>query len=453
MLPLFIRPKPIQVPTPVIQICKQLTTKGFQAFLVGGAVRDQLLKAKPTDWDITTDAYPEIIAKIFHHTVTTGKRFGTITVLHDGYSVEVTTMRSESTYSDGRHPDAVKFCRDLQLDLARRDFTINAIAYDPLTERYIDPYLGMKDLSKKLIRTVGNANTRFCEDALRMLRLIRLSAVLDFKPDKTTLAGFQPQLINKVANERIKVELDKLLLAENITTGLKLMFVSGIMAEILPELARCANVYQGDYHHLDVLGHSIIAAQATKPILHLRLAALLHDIGKPDTYTSDESGIHFYGHDKLGAKIAKSILQRFTYAKQLREKVTLLIKHHMFQIHPRSSDKAIRRFMARVKRENIHDLLELRKADIMAMKHNPRQAWEYYKIMAARINEIVNEKQALSVNDLVVSGTDLINELDLSPGPKIGKILDHLLQLVLDDPELNTYGHLIQAAKTYINQV
>ena len=448
---MFQRKRRISIPEAVKQICHKLNEHGYQAYIVGGAVRDALLELNPTDWDITTDALPDRVRQIFPKNIPSGQRFGTITVVSDNLLVDVTTMRREALYSNQRHPDYVKFCNDIEQDLSRRDFTINAVAYNPLTNQFIDPFGGITDLCRKRIRTVGNAKLRFSEDALRMLRLIRFSAVLNFKPETQTIAAIQPKLLIKIASERIKDELSKLLVADKIVKPLQLMYTSGIMEQILPELAHTANISQGAYHRWDVLGHLIMTAQSVKPDLNLRLAALFHDIGKSETRIQDESGIHFYGHDKIGAAMTHSILTRLTFSKRIQDKVSLLIKHHMFQIHPNSTDKAIRKLIAKVGTDNIHDLLELRKADIMAMKYHPRQTLNYYRLMRKRIDEILAENHAFTRKDLAVSGSDLINELNLTPGPQIGQILKYLLDIVIEQPKINNYTELIERARKYIN--
>lgn len=440
----------INVPESVLTICRTLHDHGFQAYVVGGAVRDALLGKSPTDWDVTTDARPNQVEAIFPKTIPTGKQYGTITVVLNGQSVEVTTMRRDAHYSDGRRPDYVEFASDLSADLSRRDFTVNAIAYDPLTEVFYDPYKGIKDLRRKVLRTVGDPYQRFSEDALRMLRLIRFSAALDFRPDKKAIKGIQPSLIVNVANERIREELSKLLLADSIAKPLELFYTSGLLEKIIPELAATAGINQGSNHVWDVLGHSIMACQAVKSKLHLRWGALLHDIAKPKTFSQDEDGIHFYGHDHLGAEMAEEILRRLTYSNKIQAQVSLLIMHHMYQIHPHSSDKAFRRLIHRVGVENIYDLLELRKADVLAMKQNPRQVLTYYQLMRARVEGIIAADHAFNLKDLAVTGSDLIKELNLTPGPIIGKILDYLLDQVLDQPELNTKTDLLTLANRYL---
>jgi poly(A) polymerase/tRNA nucleotidyltransferase (CCA-adding enzyme) len=446
---LFRKAKHPKTPEPILAICRTLSGHGFQAYVVGGAVRDSLLGKPPTDWDVTTDATPEQVQQIFPKTLATGAKYGTITVRVDSQFVDVTTMRKDARYSDARHPDSVEFTTDLTTDLGRRDFTVNAIAYDPLTQTFCDPYHGLKDLRRRLLRTVGDPRSRFSEDALRMLRLIRFSATLEFKPERRTLDGIQPHLIARIAGERLKEEFNRLLLANNIVQPLQLLYTSGLLKYIIPELAAAAGVDQGSNHPWDVLGHSIISCQAVKPELHLRLAALLHDVAKPQTISEDQKGMHFYGHDQLGAAMAKEILRRLTYSKRIQAKVRLLVKHHMFQIHPYSSDRAIRRLIHRVGKENIYDLIELRKADVLGMNHNPKHVWAYYQAMIERVDQIIDADNAFALKDLAVTGTDLIEELNLQPGPLIGRILSHLLDKVLDEPELNNRRQLLAIAKEF----
>ncbi len=447
---MLIRKHKLNPPPEVIELCQTLHHAGYQVYLVGGAIRDTLLGQLPTDWDVTTDATPDQIEGLFKKTIPTGKQFGTITVIIKGNGIEVTTMRQDAHYSNQRHPDYVLFTTDINQDLSRRDFTINAIAYDPFRAKFIDPYQGMADIKRKRLRTVGDPRQRFKEDALRMMRLIRFSATLGFRVDKKTRTGIESQLINQVANERILVEFNKLLLAENIIKPLKLMYTSGLMQEVLPELAAGKDVEQGSYHHWDVLGHSILTCQSIAPKLHLRWAALLHDLGKPITISYDERGTHFYGHDTIGAELAETVLRRLTASKELQTRVSLLIKHHMFQLHPHSSDKAFRRLIRQVGKKEIMDLLELRKADIVAAKHNPKETQEYYSAMQTRINQILDEEHAFSLKDLAISGNDLINELHIPPSPLVGAILNSLLDQVVDNPELNNYSTLINLAKDYL---
>lgn len=440
----------LQIPKDIYQVCSKLHEHSFQAYIVGGAIRDALMKKEPKDWDVTTDATPEQVKAIFPKTIPTGEKFGTIIVKSGNTFVDVTTMREDANYSDRRRPDSVKFTSNLFLDLQRRDFTINAIAYDPIKNQIIDIFQGTKDLKRKIIRTVGNSRDRFNEDALRMLRLVRFTATLNFKPHRSAVKAINPELIKNVANERIQDELNKLLVAENIIPALKLLYNSGLLARIIPELTAGAGIKQGKNHQFDVLEHSFWTAQYVKPLLHLRLAALLHDVGKPITISHDETGIHFYKHEQVGAELSKKILKRLAYSRAIQEQVTLLVQEHMFQIHPHSTDKAIRRFIAKVGPEQAYDLIELRKADVMAMKHDPKSTWEYYQSMLARLDSIIMESHAFTVKELAITGSDLIRECQLKPGPLIGQILNQLLDQVLDEPKLNNYETLIAIAKKLV---
>ncbi len=447
---LWTRSKSIHVPPSVLNLCHHLQTNGYQTYVVGGAVRDAVRGEEPTDWDVTSDALPDQIEQLFRKTIPTGKKYGTITVLIDSTPIEVTTMRKDAPYSDGRRPDTVTYTSDITLDLGRRDFTINAIAYDPLLQRFVDPYNGRKDVRRRLLRTVGNPVARFNEDALRMLRFLRFSATLNYRLDNQAIQALNPALLVHVAWERIRDELSKLLLATNFIPAMQLCYTSGIMNIILPELTSCAGVYQGNRHKWDVLGHSLMCAQAIEPQLPLRLAALLHDIGKPSTTSIDQKGIHFYNHDQIGTQLAKTCLQRLKYSNEMQRKVDTLVRWHMFPIHPQSTDKAIRRFIAKCGSEHIEDLIQLRKADILAMHHNPKQAWQYYQAMTNRIREITAYEQPLSVRELAIDGEDLLQHFSLTPGPLIGATLNHLLEIVLEDPSSNTASILIDAATSYI---
>ncbi len=449
---MLIRPKSIPLPQAIWDLCHQLHQHGYQSYIVGGAIRDVLRSQIPLDWDITTDALPVEVEQLFQRTIPTGKTFGTITVRQGDYLVEITTMRQDANYSDGRRPDQVIYTNDIVLDLKRRDFTINAIAYDPISQNYVDPHRGIKDIRKRRLRTVGLAKDRFNEDALRMLRLVRFYATLGFKPDPAAIAGLEPSLLKNVAWERIGEEFRKLILGNEIVAALQLLYTSGMLEYILPELAKGASVYQGNRHQFDVLGHQIQTAQAIQPILHLRLAALLHDIGKPETVFEDDGGIHFYTHDTLGAELARTCLRRMCCSKALIKRVSNLIEYHMFPIHPHSTDRAIRRFIAKVGEENILDLIELRKADVLAMKHNPTQVWQYYQQMQTRIEEVLAVEHGFSITDLAINGQDLLEHFGLSPSPLIGEILNYLLAEVIDDPLINQTEALLDKTRVYLGK-
>ena len=424
--------------------CQTLANGGFHAYIIGGAVRDSILGMVPLDWDITTNALPVQMEKLFEKTIPTGKEFGTITVMIDNEPIEITTMRQDGRYSDGRRPDDVVFTDNILLDLGRRDLTVNAIAYDPFTDSFIDPYRGISHIKRRRLVTVGSPLERFQEDPLRMLRLIRFQAVLGFRVDKNAVQAIQPALMSKISAERIQQEMSKLLLGHGLAPALELFYRSGLMEEVLPELAVCAGVQKGGRHRFDVLGHSIMAAHFIRPQLHLRWAALLHDIGKPVQTGRD--------HAQVGAELTEKILRRLRYSNQLISQVKTLVANHMYEVHPHSSERAIRRFIAKFGPQTALDLVELRRADAAGMYGDPRQIIHYVQTMKGRVEEILETDAALSLRDLDIDGTQLMNELHLKPGPLIGQILDHLLQLVLEDPTLNNRQLLLQEARLFLEQ-
>lgn len=449
---MLFRPRPIQMPPKVGSVCLALTDAGYQAYVVGGAVRDCLRGLTPKDWDIATDALPDQVEQLFPQTTPTGKRFGTITVVHKNQQIEVTTLREEGRYTDRRRPESVSYTDSILKDLQRRDFTCNAIAFDTKNNRYIDPHKGISDIRHKRLRAVGQASARFQEDPLRILRLIRFVATLKFTPDEKCLQAIHPQSLSAVSWERIRDEWSKLLLANHIEYPFELMYTTGILKQIVPELADCAQVYQGTRHRYDVLGHLIKTAEAIKPELHLRLAALFHDIAKPTTKRENNSELSFHGHDRDGAEMTRVILSRFRYSKQEIAHVATLVRWHMFTIQPHSTDKAIRRFIAKVGRAHIFDLLELRRADMVTMRINPRQALDYGRNLQARINEVLTRDHIFTVSDLAVNGRDLMEAFSLKPGPLVGKLLSHLLEQVLEDPECNQKDQLRNLAAIWLKE-
>jgi len=443
------RPKPLSLHPSAEAVCSRLHSLGFKAYVVGGAVRDSLRGLHPDDWDITTDAPPEEVEQAFTDTYPTGKEFGTISVKKGGMLLEVTTMRRDSDYSDMRRPDQVSYTRCIEEDLKRRDFTVNAIAYDPACGRFIDPYAGIKDIRRRCLRTVGDPSDRFAEDPLRMLRLLRFMATLQYRPSRKTWTAVEPSLIDTVSRERIADELSKLLTAAKPAKALEGMYDLGIMDRILPELAAGAGIAQGDRHHWDVLGHSIRATEAVKPELTLRLAALLHDIGKPPTYEEASDRIRFSQHEQVGSEMARRRLLKLRFRRSTADYVAHLIRWHMFPIHPRSTDKALRRFAAKVGLDAVWDLLELRRADIMAMRFQPRQALEYGRTLARRLEEVLSQSNVYSTHDLAVGGEDIMQVLGIEPGPEVGRVLNYLLDQVLADPDKNQRDVLLALAREY----
>lgn len=432
-----------------LEIIKTLKSRGFAAYLVGGCVRDSLLGFPPSEWDITTSAQPEEVIKIFAKTIPTGLAYGTITVMLPDGQYEVTTFRSDEKYVDGRHPLNVRFTDDIHKDLSRRDFTVNALAYDPETDRLIDDCDGQGDLKNKIIRSVGDPAARFSEDGLRPVRACRFAAKLGFEIEPKTFAAIAKTLpiVKKVAVERIHDEIMKLLAADKPSLGFEPMRRSGLLKLILPELETCFGVGQPpQFHQYDVYWHSLYscdAAPKNDPIL--RLAALLHDIAKPRCKAGDT----FYNHDQAGAALAENILKRLKFSGNDIDRISNLVANHMFDYTSAWSDSAVRRFLRRIGGvSNVADLFALRRADVEAMvKINNG---EYLLELQKRIDKIVAEEHALNVNDLRVDGHDVMQTLNLLPGPRVGQILNDLLEKVLDDPSLNERETLLRLIKEHV---
>jgi tRNA nucleotidyltransferase (CCA-adding enzyme) len=440
-----------------------------QVYLVGGAVRDLLRGKKAKDWDLATDALPEEVIALFHRkkglnsfVVPTGIKHGTVTVHFKGLSMEVTTFRSESGYSDGRRPDKVEFGDSIEVDLSRRDFTMNAAAYRLPSGPLVDPFDGKKDIKKRLIRSVGKPEERFSEDGLRPVRALRFASQLDFTLDEELLAAISGAIpfTAKVAPERIRDEIDKILATDRPSTSLLLMEKTGLLGLLIPELEACRGVRQDrngfGFHRFDVMDHSLLACDYAAREGHGRdfsgetrlcrcLAALYHDIGKAVTaQMGEDGGWTFYRHEKESAALARAILSRFRYPNAIIDRVCHLIEEHMFSYNESWTGAAVRRFVIRAGEENLSDLFALRRADIYGMAaHEPK--WDTLLPLHDRIREVLERGRALSVKDLAVSGNDLMS-LGISPGKSIGIILRELLEAVLEDPALNTREKLMEIA-------
>ena len=433
----------IALPRKVMMIIKNLQLHGYEAYAVGGCVRDSILARRPKDWDITTSARPEEVKKLFRRTVDTGIEHGTVTVLlgRDGY--EVTTYRIDGAYEDSRHPKEVLFTNRLEEDLRRRDFTINAMAYNDEV-RLVDVFGGMQDLNHHLIRCVGDPRERFSEDALRILRAVRFSAQLNFPIEEETAEAVRelaPTLEN-ISAERIQAELVKLLVSahpERIQDAYEL----GITRIILPEWDAMAGVEQNTPHHkYDVAQHTLHALKYVKRDKILRLTMLFHDMGKPAKKTTDAEGIdHFHGHAELSAKMAKEILQRLKFDNDTIGKVTKLVKNHDRKIIPHA--KYVRRALCDLGEEIFLRLLEVKHADVMAQSTCRRE--EKLEELV-RLREVYEEIKAadncFSLKQLAVSGKDLI-AAGITPGPAVGQTLSDLLDRVLEEPQLNTKEKLL----------
>lgn len=440
----------ITIPSNVKYIIDEFYKNNYEAFMVGGCIRDALLCKTPKDYDIATSAKPEITEKLFKRTIPTGIKHGTVTVLIDNEPYEVTTYRTEGEYKDNRRPDEVYFVSDIKEDLSRRDFTINAFAYNS-REGLKDFFGGLDDLTNGLIRSVGDANKRFNEDALRMLRAIRFSTQLNFDIEENTLNAIKDNkdLIKNISAERIRDELCKILISNNVRTGLNLLKECGLLQIVIPEIVPSIGFDQKNMHHFeDVFNHTLSVIEKCPEDLNIRLAALLHDIGKPDVFFIDDKGNgRFFGHNTKSEKIARDILNRLRFDNKTIKSVCILVREHM-NVLDNASNLAIKRLINRVSKENIYSLLELQKADILSLK-DPNVALYKVSDMRTKIDNIIDSNTPLTVKDLAIDGGKLINELQIKPGKLVGDILNHLLELVLKNPELNNYNSLITEAKKY----
>ncbi|MFA6458847.1 MAG: HD domain-containing protein [Candidatus Paceibacterota bacterium] len=451
------------IPLQVISAIETLEKAGFKAYLVGGSVRDLLLGKKPKDWDITTNAKPEQIQGLFTKTVYENV-YGTVAVIDETTedislkSIEITPFRLESDYSDRRHPDQVKFSDKIEDDLKRRDFTINAIAVslsNGAIKDIIDLYSGFQDIKDKTIRTVGDAASRFNEDALRMMRAIRLAVELGFTIDKNTLDGIKmnSNLLKEVSIERIRDEFTKIILSEQPKSGIELMQSAGLLFHVTPELEKAIGVGQNQAHAYDVWEHLLRSLQCAADkdwSLEIRLAALFHDISKPKTKgLSRETGIiTFYGHEMAGSRETRKILERMRFSREIIEIVVKLVRWHMFFSDTEVVTlSAVRRMIANVGKDLIWDLMDLRVCDRVGTgrpKENPYRLRKY----KAMVEEAL--KDPVSVSMLKIDGNRIMEICNIKPGPKIGFILHALFNEVLDDPKLNTAEQLEKRAEELI---
>lgn len=428
---------------------ERLQSKGAQAYLVGGCVRDHLRGVVPHDYDLTTDAMPEEVLRFFAdcRTVPTGLQHGTVTVLVDDMPLEITTFRVDGDYRDARHPDQVSFTKSFREDAARRDFTVNAMGYSP-TEGVVDFYGGQKDLQNRIIRTVGDAKTRFGEDALRILRALRFSSVLDFEIEAETkqAAELLAPSLRAVSVERIYEELCKMLCGPRVLDVC--LQNRAVMASVIPALRDCFDFDQKNPHHIhDVYTHSLHTVAATPPDKILRLAALFHDIGKPHCFTLDEKGIgHFYGHASISADMAEEILLSMHAEKETVQSVKELVKHHG---DPLPNDNyGLRKLIAKKGELYIDRLLALQRADTASLAPHCRDRLNEYDRIEQQIREILFEKPCLSVRDLCVNGRDIM-ALGIPKGPQIGACLAHLLDLVMAEKIKNEREALQKEIRRY----
>lgn len=442
-----------RMPDILVQFSKPFSDNGFSLYAVGGAVRDFCLGKTGSDYDFTTDARPEDVIRIFKHVIPTGIKHGTVTVLFKGEKFEVTTFRTESGYTDKRHPESVSFDATLEEDLKRRDFTINALAVKLPGRRIIDMFSGLEDLKAGIIRCIGDPADRFQEDALRMLRACRFAASLGFRIENETFDAIKKlkQNIRFVSMERIQEELSRIVMSDNPDKGFSALRESGLLELLLPELHGCIGVEQKGLHHEDVYDHSIstlLEAAGQGWSLEVRLASLLHDIGKPACKGELRDGrFTFNGHDIKGSELAAQILSRLKYPNAVIKAVSSMVANHMFSYSSDWTDGAVRRFISRCQDAGgPENVIRLRLADQMAISksaYNPLAAELLQRIKAIRA-------PLLTVNSLALTGNDLI-AMGLEPGPGFSEIKNFLLEQVLDRPELNNKKDLSEILEKHLN--
>jgi tRNA nucleotidyltransferase (CCA-adding enzyme) len=442
------------VPPDVLGLCERLRSKGKRGWIVGGCVRDMLLGRRASDWDVATDARPKELLAIFPGAVPTGIEHGTVTVVKDGRHYEVTTLRGEGTYTDGRRPDWVDFVDDITADLARRDFTVNAIALDPVDGAIIDPHGGRADLRARLLRAVGDARARFSEDGLRVLRAARFVATLEMDLEPATRAAIRPTLdtFRKVAHERVRDEWLKAMKAREPSRAFEVMRETGILEVTCPELLLGVAMEQNRWHAYDVWHHALACMDACAADPVLRIAALLHDVGKPATrqWSEKTSDYTFYDHDRVGAEIAGPIAERMRFSNEERARIVALVRNHLFHYSAEWTDAAVRRWIRRVGVDRVEDLYVLNAADVRAKGRDFEEDLQALAALQAHVARVLAAGAALSTRDLVISGHDLIKDLGVAPGPIIGKILDALLEAVLSDPAVNEREALLARAREYV---
>ena len=459
-----------KIPKQVIEILQKLEENNFEAYIVGGCVQDLIMNRMPKDWDVTTNAKPEEIQKIFpdsfceNEFCTVGVKVGEE---NEKEVVEVTTYRIESKYSDKRRPDKVIIAKTLEEDLGRRDFTMNAVALkitnykkqntnktqiinNNIQTNYeiVDLYGGQEDIKKKIIRTVGNPHERFDEDALRMMRVIRFHAELGFEIEKNTFKAVQKYHghMKYIALERIKDELTKIILSDNASDGIDMLHQTGLLEYVIPELEKGVGVAQNRHHIYTIYNHSILSLKhCPSKKLEVRLASLLHDIAKPQTKRGEGEFATFYNHDHVGARVAEKILTRLRFSNEIIQRVKLLVDNHMFYYNPDEvGESSVRRLIQKVGLENMKDLIDVRVADRLgsgAPKAKPYKL-RHLEYMIDKVST-----HAVSVKMLKINGNDLMKDLEIKPGPKIGAILDVLLAEVIEDAEKNKKDILLARAK------
>ena len=438
-----------RLPIRVRVVAHRLTyTGGHAVYVVGGAVRDWLLGQEPHDIDLATTALPEEVLSLFPEGKDDGAEFGRVLVS----GVDVLTLRQDGEYKDARHPSRVKFTDDIHLDLRRRDFTINAMAVEYPSGALIDPNGGENDLKLCILRAVGDASARFREDALRIMRGLRFIATMGMFPADglSDSARANAESLRFISPERLQDELSRILAGRWAMDGLAEMASWGALDAVIPEFTPTIGCAQNcPHHHADVWGHTLEVVQGIAPELHLRLAALLHDVGKPRTKrTRDDGRDTFYNHDQVGADMARTIMERLRYPAALTERVALLVANHMFHFDQHTKPSAVRRMIARVGASNVDDLLELRRADHAGARNAGTEQGRSYQMLRDIADEVQSENQAITLRDLAINGHDVMSALNIAPGQAIRVVLSACLEHVLEHPEENTRDALLYFMRT-----
>ena len=426
-----------EIPYIVLDISQRLLKNGYQAFIVGGAIRDSLLCFEVKDWDIATNAMPDRIRDLFPEMTSFNLKHGTVTLVSKGRHFEVTTFRGTGGFG-----------ASIEEDLAHRDFTFNAMAYDITRERIIDPFEGKQDIKKKVVRAVLNPSERFDEDPLRMMRAIRFSLQLGYTIEPETLMAINSmaEAIDRVAKERIRDELLRILVVKKPSSGFNLMRKTGLLKGILPELLEGYRKRQNNYHKFTIYRHTMETVDAIDKNPVLRLSALFHDIAKPRVRKKIEGKWRFFGHTKVSAELTREIMMRLKFSNEWTSRVTSLVANHMFDYKMELSDRAVRRFIKRIGADNIDDIISLRRADDLA--HGWGSDFEKdIEEFKNRINSQIKKSYPLTISDLAVNGNDVMNVLGLQPGPRVGQILNQLLEKVIEKPEYNQKDKLMEILK------
>ena len=458
--------KTLPIDPKVEEIYETFKKNGFQCFVIGGFVRDQLLKSDDSDIDLTTDATPNQVISLFPKTILTGAEHGTVTVVSKGQPFEVTTFRCDASYSDSRRPDSVAFSSELQEDVLRRDFTVNALAYDIEKKEIIDYVGGLADLEKKILRTIGSAAKRFDEDALRLMRACRFVSQVQFVIESETKKALHlfADKIKSISAERIQVELTKLLIGKKPSAGLEEMRESGLLSLVLPEVAATFAVEQNSHHSFDVYHHTLQVIDRCKTEwsgnkegeIQIALAALFHDVGKVDTrvFSETTNDYTFHGHEHVSAKKTEQRMKALRYSNRMRKAVVHLVSHHMVSYRNAWTDAAVRRFIQRVGFSMLPLLFALVRADRFG-KHAKEGANDQnnLKELMDRIDQEMEKQSALSVKDLKIDGREIMLEFDMPACKKVGDVLKYLLEVVLENPEKNEKQQLIEEARKFFLKV